>query len=111
MYETKENNVKRGIFIAGTDTAVGKTLVTAALAASVRELALDVGVMKPTYHPAAAKARQTARPMPPEAPVTRTERRSVFLVTVFLAGEILMKAMATRIMSSAQWQRKPGSTT
>lgn len=39
--------MKRGIFIAGTDTAVGKTLVTAALAASIRELALDVGVMKP----------------------------------------------------------------
>lgn len=36
-----------GIFITGTDTGVGKTLVTAALAWSVNELGLNVGVMKP----------------------------------------------------------------
>ncbi|MDO9117906.1 MAG: dethiobiotin synthase [Nitrospira sp.] len=36
-----------GIFITGTDTAVGKTLVTAALAWSLKTLSLDVGVMKP----------------------------------------------------------------
>ncbi|MDP3091037.1 MAG: dethiobiotin synthase [Nitrospira sp.] len=36
-----------GIFITGTDTAVGKTLVTAALAWSLKTLGLDVGVMKP----------------------------------------------------------------
>ena len=41
------NSVKHGIFITGTDTAVGKTLVTAALAWSLKELGLDVGVMKP----------------------------------------------------------------
>jgi len=41
------NSVKHGIFITGTDTAVGKTLVTAALAWSLKERGLDVGVMKP----------------------------------------------------------------
>ncbi|MCS6291833.1 MAG: dethiobiotin synthase [Nitrospira sp.] len=41
------NSVKLGMFITGTDTAVGKTLVTAILARSLKELGLDVGVMKP----------------------------------------------------------------
>ncbi len=35
------------VFITGTDTAIGKTLVTAALAWSLKGLGLDVGVMKP----------------------------------------------------------------
>lgn len=41
------DSVKHGIFITGTDTAVGKTLVTAALARSLKELGFDAGVMKP----------------------------------------------------------------
>jgi dethiobiotin synthetase len=41
------DSVNHGLFITGTDTAVGKTLVTAALAWSLEELGLDVGVMKP----------------------------------------------------------------
>ena len=36
-----------GIFITGTDTRVGKTLVTGGLAALLREAGIDVGVMKP----------------------------------------------------------------
>ncbi|HXF75466.1 MAG TPA: dethiobiotin synthase, partial [Methylomirabilota bacterium] len=36
-----------GIFITGTDTGVGKTFFTAALAAYGRELGYRVGVMKP----------------------------------------------------------------
>lgn len=36
-----------GIFITGTDTGVGKTLVTAALALHVKKRGLTVGVMKP----------------------------------------------------------------
>ncbi len=39
----------RGLFIAGTDTAVGKTMVTAALAAWLRAAGYDVGVMKPVH--------------------------------------------------------------
>jgi dethiobiotin synthetase len=34
-------------FITGTDTGVGKTVVTAAIAASLRKHGIDVGVMKP----------------------------------------------------------------
>ncbi|HLC21802.1 MAG TPA: dethiobiotin synthase [Candidatus Methylomirabilis sp.] len=36
-----------GLFVTGTDTGVGKTLITAALAAALRERGIDVGVMKP----------------------------------------------------------------
>jgi dethiobiotin synthetase len=37
----------QGIFITGTDTAVGKTLIAAGLAAALTEQGIDVGVMKP----------------------------------------------------------------
>jgi len=37
----------RGVFITGTDTGVGKTVVACALAAWARHHGLDVGVMKP----------------------------------------------------------------
>jgi len=36
-----------GLFVTGTDTGVGKTLVTGGLAALWRETGVDVGVMKP----------------------------------------------------------------
>lgn len=39
--------MNRIIFVTGTDTAVGKTFVTAALARSLNEQGYDVGVMKP----------------------------------------------------------------
>lgn len=39
--------MRRGLFITGTDTGVGKTMVTAALAAFLRQEGKDVGVMKP----------------------------------------------------------------
>ncbi|MEE8204969.1 MAG: dethiobiotin synthase, partial [Dehalococcoidales bacterium] len=38
---------RAGLFITGTETGVGKTLVTAALAAFLSEQGLDLGVMKP----------------------------------------------------------------
>ena len=37
----------RGVFVTGTDTGVGKTLVACALAAWCRRHGLDAGVMKP----------------------------------------------------------------
>lgn len=37
----------KSYFITGTDTGVGKTAITAALAASLRKRGIDVGVMKP----------------------------------------------------------------
>ncbi|MGQ0554613.1 MAG: dethiobiotin synthase [Nitrospiraceae bacterium] len=39
--------MNHGIFITGTDTSVGKTLVTAALALHLKKRGLAVGVMKP----------------------------------------------------------------
>ena len=36
-----------GVFVTGTDTDVGKTVVTAALAVALKRLEYDVGVMKP----------------------------------------------------------------
>jgi dethiobiotin synthetase len=40
-------SLKPGIFITGTDTGVGKTLVAAGLALALRERGMKVGVMKP----------------------------------------------------------------
>ena len=37
----------KSYFITGTDTGVGKTAVTAALASSIKKIGVDVGVMKP----------------------------------------------------------------
>jgi dethiobiotin synthetase len=37
----------RGLFVTGTDTGVGKTVVTAALALALRDRGLDVRVVKP----------------------------------------------------------------
>ncbi|GKU77413.1 dethiobiotin synthase [Paenibacillus sp. L3-i20] len=37
----------RGIFVTGTDTAVGKTIVTAALSAALRTDGMNIGIWKP----------------------------------------------------------------
>jgi len=37
----------KGLFVTGTDTGVGKTVVTCALARGLRAAGIDVGVMKP----------------------------------------------------------------
>ncbi len=42
-----DNPSARGVFITGTDTGVGKTLVAAALARHLKSAGVDVGVMKP----------------------------------------------------------------
>jgi dethiobiotin synthetase len=47
MAKSKSKNMNRGVFVTGTDTGVGKTLVTAALAMAFKKRGLDVGVMKP----------------------------------------------------------------
>ena len=39
--------LRTGLFVTGTDTGVGKTLITAGLAAALRARGIDVGVMKP----------------------------------------------------------------
>jgi len=44
---TQSHRGARGVFVTGTNTGVGKTLVTAVLAAGLKRLGHDVGVMKP----------------------------------------------------------------
>lgn len=39
--------MERGVFITGSDTGVGKTVVAGAIAAAIKAQGLDVGVMKP----------------------------------------------------------------
>lgn len=39
--------MSRSIFVTGTDTGIGKTLVACGIAAGMRERGVDVGVMKP----------------------------------------------------------------
>lgn len=39
--------MKKGIFITGTDTEVGKTVVSAGIAGALKTAGVDVGVMKP----------------------------------------------------------------
>jgi dethiobiotin synthetase len=47
MKQRKRARRGTGVFVTGTDTAVGKTLVTAALALALKRLGRSVGVMKP----------------------------------------------------------------
>ncbi|MCK5581698.1 MAG: adenosylmethionine--8-amino-7-oxononanoate transaminase [Candidatus Omnitrophica bacterium] len=44
---TRKFKQKRGLFISGTDTDVGKTIVTAVLGTLLQDKGVDVGVMKP----------------------------------------------------------------
>ena len=48
----------RGFFITGTDTGVGKTFVTAGIAAVLKERGVNVGVMKPVETGCAEKDRE-----------------------------------------------------
>ncbi len=48
-----------GLFIAGTDTEVGKTVVTAGIAAALREAGCDVGVWKPVQSGALAHEKMS----------------------------------------------------
>lgn len=51
----------RGLFVTGTDTGVGKTLVTAALARALRARGRDVGVLKPSETGVGAEGPLDAR--------------------------------------------------
>ena len=42
-----EPNLLKSLFVAGTDTDVGKTYIAAGLAVVIRKMGIDVGVMKP----------------------------------------------------------------
>lgn len=103
-------HVIAGVFITGTDTAVGKTLVTAALAWSLQELGLDVGVMKPVEtgvvkgRPSDADRLRVAAQVPdsldlvrpyafrlPVAPLdaARAERRTIKITAIMQAYRAL----------------------
>ena len=47
MSTVKANRGAPGIFVTGTDTGVGKTVIAGGLAASLASIGVDVGVMKP----------------------------------------------------------------
>ena len=48
-------NKKQGIFVTGTDTGVGKTVVAACLALGMKRQGLKVGIMKPIQTGAAER--------------------------------------------------------
>jgi dethiobiotin synthetase len=50
----------RGLFVTGTDTGVGKTVVACAIVHALRERGLDVGVMKPIETGVGAEGPQDA---------------------------------------------------
>lgn len=43
----KNSQMNPGVFVTGTDTGIGKTVVAAGLVRGFREMGMDVGVMKP----------------------------------------------------------------
>ena len=47
MNTAKANGGVPGVFVTGTDTGVGKTVIAGGLAASLASIGVDVGVMKP----------------------------------------------------------------
>ena len=68
-----DGRLHSGLFVTGTDTGVGKTVVAAALAAFCRARGVDVGVMKPIATGARRaptdqhSKRQPSRPISPDA--------------------------------------------
>lgn len=55
---------RNGLFVTGTDTGVGKTLITAGLAHALQACGIDVGVMKPVE---TGCPTRNGRPQPPDA--------------------------------------------
>ncbi|HTP41032.1 MAG TPA: dethiobiotin synthase [Nitrospiria bacterium] len=86
----------RGLFITGTDTGVGKTMVTAALAAWLRHEGYDVGVMKPVH--TGCRHSKKERPPPDSAVLLRAAgaRDPVRLVTPYRLRRPLAPLAAAR---------------
>jgi len=87
---------KHGLFITGTDTAVGKTMVTAALAALLRAAGYDVGVMKPVH--TGCRDPYSRQPPPDTAVLMRAARARdpVELVTPYRLRQPLSPLAAAR---------------
>lgn len=79
----------KNVFITGTDTGVGKTLVAAALAAVLRKKGTDVGVMKPV----ATGGWDDARLLASAAEV----KDNLFLVNPYCLGTPVAPAVAAEI--------------
>ena len=63
----------RTLFVTGTDTEVGKTLVAAAIARALADRAIDVGVMKPV---ATGGSRRSPKPcLSPDHALRRSKRK------------------------------------
>ena len=56
-YRMYNNSMTRGIFITGTGTEIGKTVIAGGLAAALKQSGIDVGVMKPISTGDTADAR------------------------------------------------------
>jgi dethiobiotin synthetase len=85
-----------GLFITGTDTAVGKTMVTAALAAVLRAEGYDVGVMKPVH--TGCRDPNSRRPPPDSVLLMRAARAHdpIELVTPYRLRQPLSPLAAAR---------------
>jgi len=94
--------MKRGFFITGTDTGVGKTVLTAALAIVLRQRGRDVGVFKPVASGCVrrreglvsedaeflAKAAEAAEPLEDISPVRFEERLAPTVAAARMGAEV-----------------------
>jgi len=100
--------MNRGVFVTGTDTAVGKTVVACGIARYLKKQGVKVGVMKPVASGSQDDAKRLMRaaevnddlsvvnPLFFKAPLAPTvaaamERREVHLETVYIAFWALSK--------------------
>lgn len=87
----------RGIFVTGTDTGVGKTLIAGGLAAVLRDRGVDVGVMKPVE---SGCRRQNGRLIPEDALFLRDMAQctdDMSLVNIYALERPLAPALAAEI--------------
>lgn len=87
----------KGIFITGTDTGVGKTLVAGGLAAVLRERGVDVGVMKPVE---SGCRRQNGKLLPEDALFLRDMAQcsdELDLVNLYALEHPLAPALAAEV--------------
>ena len=84
----------KGIFITGTDTGVGKTIVAGGIAAALRERGINVGVMKPVE---TGCARKNGRCIPEDALFLKEMAQchdEIELVNPYAFEEVLTPALA-----------------
>jgi dethiobiotin synthetase len=85
--------MKRGVFVTGTDTDVGKTFVAAGLARALARRGVDVGVMKPVATGASSDGALLASGL--------SEKDDPRLVTPVLLGPPLAPSVAARVSGVA----------